>query len=199
MLKKISSLSCPKNKFHFSTKQNPKIIFLEGEPLSNNISVVLEKLKKMGFQTYNNEFPTNELSLEEFNKKLKHQLDDERQQNRKDGFVFLNGSPLSLLLSKKNFQEMETKIVNYSKELKKEFNSIHLQSICEDYMMKMRIGYHYEIKMEQPFNVEEEVNFLHQMNQEHGGKFDDFLHTTDSKQCVYLILQKFNIQFPELK
>jgi hypothetical protein len=198
-MKKFSSLMI--KKFQFSTKQNPKIIFLEGEPISNNISVVLEKLKKMGFQTFNNEFPTiaNEETLEEFNNKLKNQLNEEKQQKRKDNFVFMNGSPLSLLLSKKNFQEMETKIVNVTKELKQEFNSIHLQCICEDYMMKMRVGYHYEIKMEQPFNVEEEIDFLHQMNEKHGGKFDDFLHSTDSKQSVYLIIQKFNILFPDLK
>eukprot|EP01080_Neovahlkampfia_damariscottae_P001198 gene1198-10712_t len=176
-----------------------KIVFLEGEPISNKTTTILEKLNKMGFTTYDNKLPNDVDSIEKFTQKIKTQLNFEKNKElqNKENFVFFNGSSLGLLLTDSKFHNLEKQIVSQTNELKKEFNIINLHCLTEDYMMKMRLAYHYEMVLHKEFNVEM-VDKLHGLNEKYSHLFNDQLFTTDAKQAVYLLMQKFQIPFFEL-
>ena len=188
------------SKNFFLSNQQQKIIFLEGETISNKTTNILEKLNKMGFVTYDNELPiidSTKNDIKEFTEKIKKQLNFEKEKkNQKENIIFFNGSPLSLLLINPIFEIYEKSLIKEMKELKKEFQIINLHCLTEDYMMKMRLGYHFEFVLKKEFKIEM-IDFLHELNEKYQNIFDDQLFTTDAKQAVYLLMQKYKIPFFE--
>jgi hypothetical protein len=181
-----------------------KIVFLEGESISNYQNVTLKRLDKMGYQVFNNEVPENYNEIPIYFETLQKFILENENQEKKDNVVFIKSSFITPIIYFPTQKELFHECIQKQITTAKNHDIQVFKCFCDPIEAKTRVAYHseYENKTKMDLVRLEKIDDCYLNIELEFEKIvkkklfdlDQIVYTTDSKQSVYYIFKYLNIE-----